>query len=143
VISNTESKAESLETLIDLSGASFLRFLEARFPLPSTCTNAQPANAGGYSVVVTNAGGMAVSATAALAVVVPAFAMKNFQVKTNGTFHFEFSGTANQTYSLWTSANLVQWQQIGFSTQDTPGQFEANDPAATNYSSRFYELRWP
>jgi GH25 family lysozyme M1 (1,4-beta-N-acetylmuramidase) len=108
-----------------------------------TITNAQPANAGGYSVVVTNAGGTAVSATANLAVVVPAFAMKNFQVKTNGTFHFEFSGTANQTYSLWTSTNLVQWQQIGFSTQDTPGQFEANDPAATNYSSRFYELRWP
>lgn len=108
-----------------------------------TVTNAQPANAGGYSVVVTNAGGTAVSATASLAVVVPAFAMKNFQVQTNGTFHFEFSGTANQTYSLWTSTNLVQWQQIGFSTQDTPGQYEANDPAATNYSSRFYELRWP
>ena len=111
----------------------------------TTCavTNAQTTNSGNYSVVVTNNAGTITSTNAVLMVVVPASALKNFQTMANGTFHFEFSGTANQTYSLWTSTNLTQWSKIGVSTQDAPGQFEANDATAPNYSSRFYQLRWP
>jgi len=78
-----------------------------------------------------------------LTVVARAFALRNLQLQSNGTFQFNFSGSSNQTYSLWTSADLRQWQRLGTSLEVAPGQFAASDPAAHNYARRFYEVRWP
>jgi GH25 family lysozyme M1 (1,4-beta-N-acetylmuramidase) len=108
-----------------------------------TINNAQSVNAGNYSVVVSNLAGSVTSANAGLAVIVPAFALRNLQVQSNGSFHFDFSGSSNQTYSVWTSSDLQQWQRIGTSVEVAPGQFRVSDPAAYNFSYRFYELRWP
>jgi GH25 family lysozyme M1 (1,4-beta-N-acetylmuramidase) len=108
-----------------------------------TITNAQIANAASYSVIATNLAGIAASTNAGLTVVVPAFALQNLHVQSDGTFHFEFSGSSNQVYSLWTSVDLVQWQRIGTSIEISPGQFAVNDPVASNFTRRFYEVRWP
>ncbi len=41
-----------------------------------------------------------------------------------GSFALNFGGSANATYSVWSSTNLTQWQYLGASVEASPGQYE-------------------
>jgi uncharacterized repeat protein (TIGR03803 family) len=69
--------------------------------------------------------------------------LTNLTLSASGTFHFGFTGTPQALYSAWASTNLVNWSRIGIATEDTPGVFEFNDSSASNFTQRYYELRWP
>jgi hypothetical protein len=61
----------------------------------------------------------------------------------NGLFQIGFSGAADLPYAVWASTNILDWCQIGTVAQPSPGVFQFEDPAATNYSARFYQVRLP
>jgi hypothetical protein len=61
----------------------------------------------------------------------------------DGLFQIGFSGAADLPYVVWASTNLFDWSQIGTAAQPLPGVFQFEDPAATNYSARFYQVRLP
>ena len=61
----------------------------------------------------------------------------------NGSFQLGFGGQYDQTYSVWTSADLSNWSYLGPSFQNTNGVFEFTDSAAGNASARFYQMRSP
>lgn len=71
------------------------------------------------------------------------FSLGNAKFLPSGVFHITFTGTPDTTYSLWSSTNLTTWTKIGASTEDLPGQYEADDTTAPNHGQRFYQLRWP
>lgn len=60
-----------------------------------------------------------------------------------GAFQFNYTNSGNQTFSVYASTNLFNWSSIGVATQSSPGLFQFTDPATSNYSRRFYELRSP
>ncbi|MGP8200889.1 MAG: hypothetical protein ACLQU4_15460 [Limisphaerales bacterium] len=61
----------------------------------------------------------------------------------DGLFQIGFSGAVDLPYAVWASTDLVDWSQIGTAAQPSPGFFQFEDPATTNYSSRFYQVRLP
>ncbi len=61
----------------------------------------------------------------------------------DGLFQIGFSGAADLPYAVWASTNILDWSQIGTAAQPLPGVFQFEDPAATNYSARFYQVRLP
>jgi hypothetical protein len=61
----------------------------------------------------------------------------------DGSFLIEFSGVVDLPYTIWGSTNIYAWSQIGVAAQPTPGIFQFEDRAATNYTARFYEVRLP
>jgi hypothetical protein len=61
----------------------------------------------------------------------------------DGLFQIGFSGAADLPYAVWASTNILDWCQIGTAAQPSPGVFQFEDPAATNYSARFYQVRLP
>jgi hypothetical protein len=54
-----------------------------------------------------------------------------------------FGGSANATYSVWSSTNLTQWQLLGTSAEFSPGYYEFFDLTATNWPERFYRISAP
>jgi len=71
-------------------------------------------------------------------------AVENFGYNlTGGLFQIEFAGATNLPYEVWASTNVLDWCQIGTVTQPSPGEFQFQDPAATNYSARYYQVRLP
>lgn len=54
-----------------------------------------------------------------------------------------FSGSANNSYSVWASTNLVNWEWEGPANETLPGQFQFLDPSATNFPTRFYRISAP
>jgi hypothetical protein len=105
-------------------------------------------NAGSYDVVVTSPYGSVTSSVVMLTVeqitpVVTSFSLTNFGFSSSNTFQIQFTNTPGTTFSLWASTNLSNWTQIGTTTENLPGTYEANDPSATNCGVRFYQLRWP
>jgi len=103
-----------------------------------------PANAGNYSVVITNSFGSTTSAVASLTVTVPP------QILTNGTnygfqgrqFSFNISGIAGQTIVVDGSTNCKDWTPL-FTNTVVLSPFSFTDPGATNFRSRFYRARLP
>ncbi len=61
----------------------------------------------------------------------------------DGLFQIGFSGAADLPYAVWASTNLFDWSRIGTAAQPSPGVFQFEDPAATNYFARFYQVRLP
>jgi hypothetical protein len=59
------------------------------------------------------------------------------------TFQLDFSGVDDLPYTIWASTNLLDWSQIGTASQPAAGTFQFDDPAATNYPARFYQVRLP
>jgi hypothetical protein len=68
-----------------------------------------------------------------------------WMTETNGSrsFTLNFGGSANATYSVWSSTNLTQWQLLGTSAEFSPGQYEFFDLTATNWPERFYRISAP
>jgi alpha-tubulin suppressor-like RCC1 family protein len=72
--------------------------------------------------------------------IVPADA---FELSTNGSFALSFTGLSNATYSVWASADLLDWTRLGSATQAAPGQFQFSDSMAKYYPYRFYRAGSP
>lgn len=99
--------------------------------------NAQPTNAGNYSVMITNTAGSVTSAAAALTVIPPTPPSLSSASMTANGFRFQLSVPVGATYILSTSTNLQDWTPI--STNVAPvANVVVTDPAATNFARRFY-----
>jgi hypothetical protein len=65
----------------------------------------------------------------------------------NGAFQINFSDTPGAGFSVLATTNLLlplsNWDVIGSVTEIASGQFQFNDPNATNFAQRFYETRSP
>ena len=61
----------------------------------------------------------------------------------NGIFQFAYTDSSGQSATIYASSNLLNWSAIGTATQVSPGQYQFTDPAASSYTRRFYQLRWP
>jgi alpha-tubulin suppressor-like RCC1 family protein len=103
-------------------------------------TNAQPAQMGAYSVVVTNVLGAASSPCAWLTVVSQqASILSQSLVLTNGQAGFTAIGPAGLNWRLQTSTDLVGWLDIMTPT-NVSGTMQFSPPA-TNCAQCFYRLR--
>ncbi|MEI6075843.1 MAG: hypothetical protein WCS94_09735 [Verrucomicrobiota bacterium] len=101
------------------------------------------AQAGEYSVVVSNAVGQVTSPPAVLNVVAPPLVM---DIVSSGMMPGQMFGlTMNLdpgfNYALEASADLLQWQVIS-SFAGSGGLLDYVDSNSTNYWNRFYRLRW-
>jgi hypothetical protein len=61
----------------------------------------------------------------------------------NGGFGLIFSGTAQATYRVWGSSNLLEWELLGQATSPSNGWFNYVDAAMTNSPQRFYKAGAP
>jgi hypothetical protein len=103
-----------------------------------TRINAQTADAGNYSVLVTNLAGSLLSSNATLAVNAPsALALSSPQRLADGQFQFTVTGAANQVFSILASSNLSGWMPLSTNTL-TNGVQVYVDAGASNLTHRFY-----
>ncbi len=68
--------------------------------------------------------------------------LANFARLGNGTFQFSYTNSGFQSYSVYTSSNLLNWTFVGLAAQISPGSNWFTDTNA-NSSQRFYQLRSP
>jgi len=65
----------------------------------------------------------------------------------NGASQIIFNQTPGASFTVLTATNvslpLSNWTVLGVATEIAPGQFQFNDPQATNSAQRFYRLRSP
>ena len=104
-------------------------------------SNAQFADAGNYSVLVTNIAGSPVSSNAALAVL--PLAPMWFQAITplpDGRMTLVVTGEPGYAYSVDRSTNLANWNQIT-NLMNTNGTSSFTDHSATNSDAGFYRAR--
>jgi hypothetical protein len=100
-----------------------------------TLTNAQLADSGVYSVVVTNAYGSVTSSLANLTVYLTAAAVLNGPVALAGNqVQFTIGGVAGFKYAVEASTNLADWVRVVTNTSP----FVFVDAQAGNYGQRFY-----
>jgi hypothetical protein len=97
-------------------------------------TNVQPAQAGGYSVVVNNVAGSATSTVARLTVLMPSEILTAPFYTAGGEFQFNLAGEAGSNYVVEASTNLVDW--IPLITNTSPFLF--TDTNAVSFPLRFY-----
>jgi GH25 family lysozyme M1 (1,4-beta-N-acetylmuramidase) len=106
-----------------------------------TRTNAQYADAGAYSVLVTNLAGAITSSPAALSIITASPAQ--FQVpvvQTNGWLQLVLSGDSGATYYVQSSTNLVDWQPFTNLTLIN-GAFTFNAGWTTNGAALYFRAR--
>jgi hypothetical protein len=100
-------------------------------------TNAQSANAGSYSVVVSNVVG-SVTTGAQLAVIPPP-QFGPMSLAGNGQFGFSFTGTIGIQYVVQTSTNLITWTSLTNLT-DNANPVTFTDSNSTPQIQRFYRV---
>jgi hypothetical protein len=103
--------------------------------------DAQPADSGEYSVVVTNLAGTVLSSNAPLEVVAPV--PGQFQLierQANGRVYLVWSGHPLFAYTLQGSSNLLFWSDVA-NVQSTNTTFDYLDVSATNEARQFYRTR--
>ena len=113
-----------------------------------TVSNAQPADAGGYRVVVTNASGAATSSVAVLVVrVPPTFSDISFAADGGSVVISGSGGTPNGIYYVLTSTNVAapatQWTCVATNEFDGTSRFVFTNTPHTNAPLNFYLLRLP
>lgn len=104
-------------------------------------TNAQTAQAGGYTVLVTNSAGSVTSVVASLTVALPTISLSvapGTGMSPTG-FAFQASVPAGYTYVVLASSDFQSWIPIETNVATT-GSVAFTDPAATNYSQRYYRV---
>ena len=102
-----------------------------------TITNAQLADQGDYTVVVSNAVGSITSPAAHLTVQMAAagpFQLANIKPAA-GFLSFDITGPSQTNYVIWTSTNLSVWSklQTNFSASGTVHFTDSNAPAPTRF----------
>jgi hypothetical protein len=102
-------------------------------------TNAQAANEGSYSVVVTNDFGSVTSLPAILTIIPPP-QLSGPQMLDGGVFLLFLSGFSNQNYLIEFSTNFVDWTP-GAILNYSNGLMPWTDTSATNANQRFYRGR--
>jgi hypothetical protein len=104
-----------------------------------TLTGISPADAGTYSVVVTNTVGTATSADAILTVTQPLpLRIDSISLMPGGQIRLQISGAPGH-YSAEASSNLADWAEFTNLTA-TNTTFQVFDPE-TNLTQRFYRMR--
>lgn len=107
-----------------------------------TLTNVQMAQAGTYTVLVTNNYGSAFSSNAVLTVLVPHGPI-TFNLTDFGGINLSGTGDAGQSYVLLTASNLNRpliWSPIQTNQADTNGRFQFTDPGVATHPQRFYRF---
>jgi hypothetical protein len=118
-----------------LNGTNFGNATNSLF----TVSNAQPANAGPCTVVITNVAGAVTSAPVMLAVVSrPQFGTP--QLLPNHTFKFAISGTPGSICVIEFSTNLTSWFRLTNLTL-TGSSLLFTNTSASNATRRFYKAR--
>jgi hypothetical protein len=115
--------------LAGATGASFTR------------TNAQYADAGSYSVLITNVAGSILSSDAALSILTAS--PGQFQAplaQPDGSLQMVLTGDAGATYYVQSSTNLVDWQPFTNLTL-LNGTFSLNVGWVTNGSALYFRVR--
>ncbi len=106
-------------------------------------TGIQPADAGNYTVIITNTFGSAISDVAVLTVSQspPQIVTTNGSLGlSNGVFGFQLTGLQGQTLIIEGSSNLTTW--VGLQTNLlTSGSMFFSDPQWTNFPRRYYRVR--
>jgi hypothetical protein len=73
----------------------------------------------------------------------PTIKLSNATWLGDGRFQFAYSNVYGFNGTVFGSTNLVDWSPVGAATQIGSGQYEFIDPNASNYTRRFYQVRWP
>ena len=104
-----------------------------------TISNTQPANAGSYSVIVTNIYGNTTSGDALLTVTLPAPPqIDSITLMPAGQVLLQVSGLPDN-YAVEATTNLVDWGELtNFTTTTNPFQYLDSE---TNLPQRFYRVR--
>ena len=98
-------------------------------------------NAGTYDVIVSSPYGSVTSSVVNLTVTLPAQSLRlaSAGFSTNNGFQVSIYGQIGQAYTLQASTNLVNWVSISnFTCTNSP--VYVVDPAAKNFSHRFYRV---
>jgi hypothetical protein len=73
--------------------------------------------------------------------------LANPQILADGSFQFTFTNKPGAIFNVLTTTNISlpmsNWTSAGGLTESTPGQYQFNDPQATNSPQRFYRLATP
>ena len=118
-----------------LNGTNFVNATNTSF----TVSNAQPANAGPCTVVITNVVGAVTSAPVTLSVVSrPQFVAP--QLLPNRTFKFTLNGTSGSVCAIDFSTNLTAWFPLTNLTL-TGSSLLFTNTSASNATRRFYKAR--
>jgi hypothetical protein len=111
-----------------------------------TITGASPANAGNYTVLVTDSLGSVTSAVAVLTINVPPL-FTGARLADGGTsLTLSGTGTASQSYVLVTATNLTPpaaWKPMMTNNADGNGIIHFTDTPAANYRQRYYRITTP
>ena len=110
-----------------------------------TVTNALPANAGNYFVIVTNIGGSVTSAVATLTVTVPRPLISSFSAVAGPAFQIGGTGVVGQAYVFQATTNLTSpvWTSLATNMPNGSGIFQFQDTQFTNRPLRFYRVTTP
>jgi hypothetical protein len=104
------------------------------------CSNIAQADAGSYSVAVSNSIGSVSSAGVPLTVVIPP-QVNSISLLADRNISMTFSGSSNITYQIDASTNLVQWMDLT-NLSSPNGIMQFIDMDATNFARRFYRPTW-
>ncbi len=123
-------------------------YFNTNSPIPNatnsilTLTNVQSANAGMYSVVITNLAGTVTSTNVTLTVstIAPAQPQLSGLSFSNGSFSLTVNGGSG-TYVVQTSTNLVDWISIYTNASSTP-PFTWSDSNAASVGQKFYRIQF-
>jgi len=105
-----------------------------------TLTNMQFADAGNYSVVISNFAGVITNTAAIVQVVTPVHLTAEI-ISLGGIPHARLSAPAGQGTLIQGSIDLLQWVNLFTNSSSQIGPLDFTDAAATNWGSRFYRLR--
>jgi hypothetical protein len=104
-----------------------------------TVSVVQLAQAGAYSVIVSNFAGVATSGVAVLSVALPLLPVAELRLLPGG-FQFTLAGETGRTYVVETSTNLAGWTPWLTVTNLSPPR-SLLDAAISNAPQRFYRAR--
>lgn len=110
-----------------------------------TLNNLSLANAGDYSVVISNPSGSITSTVATVTVQVPP-SFTGIVPQPDGTVALSLSGTPNSTNRVWVTSDLtppVTWVPLSTNVAGADGTWQCIDPNPTGSSPRFYRASMP